>query len=147
MDEFLKREIILDNYQNPKHNGSTTDSSYVKVNMNSKSCIDEVNIYLKLNNDIIEDVMFDGEACAICTSSSSIMTDLLIGKSKEDALNIIHNFYNMIDEKEYDKNILEEALVYDTIYKQPNRIKCATLAWQGAEKALVGDINGEEGQE
>ena len=144
MDEFLKREIILDNYQNPKHNGTTTDPNYIKVNMNSKSCIDEVNIYLKLNDNIIEDIMFDGEACAICTSSSSIMTSLLIGKTKEEAINIINNFYNMIEEKEYDKNILEEALVYDTIYKQPNRKKCATLSWMGAEKALVGDISGEE---
>ena len=141
MDEFIKREIILDNYQNPKHFGNPDSNEYVKVNMNSKSCIDEVNIYLKLKDNVIEDIMFDGEACAICTSSSSIMTSLLIGKTKDEAMNIINNFYNMIDEQEYDKEVLDEALVYDTIYKQPNRIKCATLSWQGAEKALTGDID------
>ena len=143
MDEFIKREIILDNYQNPKHFGKPSGNDYIKVNMNSKSCIDEVNIYLKFKNDVIEDIMFDGEACAICTSSSSIMTNLLLGKTKQEAVNIINNFHNMIDEKEYDKELLDEALVYDTIYKQPNRIKCATLAWDGATKALMGKIDGE----
>ena len=141
MDEFIKREIILDNYQNPKHKETPNNQDYVKVNMNSKSCIDEVNVYLKINNNIIEDALFDGEACAICTSSSSIMCGLLIGKTKEQAMDIINNFHNMIDEKEYNKDVLEEALVYDTIYKQPNRIKCATLAWDGALKALNGDDN------
>ena len=143
MDEFIKREIILDNYQNPKHFGVPSSNDYIKVNMNSKSCIDEVNIYLKLEDNIIKDIMFDGEACAICTSSSSIMTNLLLGKTKEEAIDIINNFHNMIDEKKYNKEILDEALVYDTIYKQPNRIKCATLAWDGAKKALDGDIDGE----
>ena len=142
MDEFLKREIILDNYQNPKHKTTPDTKDYIHVNMNSKSCIDEVNVYLKVKDNIIEDASFDGEACAICTSSSSIMCDLLIGKTLDDALNIINNFNNMIDEKEYDKDILGEALVYDTIYKQPNRIKCATLAWDGALKALDGDTDG-----
>lgn len=142
MDEFIKREIILDNYQNPKHKNTPNDKDYLKVNMNSKSCIDEVNVFLKINNNVIEDALFDGEACAICTSSSSIMCELLIGKTLDEAMNIINNFHNMIDEKEYDKDILGEALVYDTIYKQPNRIKCATLAWDGAKKALDGDING-----
>ena len=141
MDEFLKREIILDNYQNPKHFGNPNSNDYIKVNMNSKSCIDEVNIYLKLKDNIIEDIMFDGEACAICTSSASIMTNLLLGKTKEEALNIINNFNNMIEEKEYDKDVLEEALVYDTIYKQPNRIKCATLSWIGAKNAITGENN------
>ena len=58
MDKDLKRSIILDNYQNPRHFGDTNDSSYIKVNMNSTSCIDEVNVLIKLNdNNIVEDIM------------------------------------------------------------------------------------------
>ncbi len=136
MDQNMKRSIILEHYQNPKNKGLIEDETYIKVNMNNDSCIDEVNLMVKLENGKIKDVRFDGEACAICTSSTSIMIDTLIGKTIEEAKDIINNFYNMIDEKEYNEDILEQANVYDDIYKQPNRKKCALLAWWGMEKSL-----------
>ena len=92
---------------------------------------------IKLNNNKIEDVKFDGEACAICTSSTSIMIDTLIGKTIDEAKEIINNFNNMVDEKEYDASILEQANVYDDVYKQPSRKKCALLPWWGMEKAIT----------
>lgn len=141
MDQNLKREIILEHYQNPKNKGLTNNLSYKKVNMNSDSCIDEVNIEAKIKDDIIEDIHFDGEACAICTSSSSIMTSTLKGKTLSEAINIVNSFSNMIDEKEYDKDILEEAVVYDDIYKQPNRKKCALLSWWGIKKIIDEEKN------
>ena len=121
MDNNIKREIILENYQNPKNKGLLNNDSYLKTNMNNESCIDELNLEVKIENDIIKDIRFDGEACAICISSASIMTTVLIGKTKEQAENILQNFLNMLDEKPYDKEILEEAIVYDDIYKNPNR--------------------------
>ena len=136
MDSNLRRMIILDHYQNPKHKGLIDDDSYIKVNMNNESCIDEVNVMLHVKDGLIDDILFDGEACAICTSSSSIMTSTLIGKTVDEALNIINNFYNMIDEKEYNAEVLEEAKVYDDIYKQPNRKKCALLSWWAIDKAI-----------
>ncbi len=136
MDNNIKREIILENYQNPKNKGLLNNDSYLKTNMNNESCIDELNLEVKIENDIIKDIRFDGEACAICISSASIMTTVLIGKTKEQAENILQNFLNMLDEKPYDKEILEEAIVYDDIYKNPNRKKCALLSWWGIEKIL-----------
>ena len=136
MDNKLKREIILENYQNPKNKGLLNDESYIKINMNNESCIDEVNLEVKIENDIIKDIRFDGEACAISTSSTSIMINTLIGKTTTQAENILQNFLNMIDEKPYDKNVLEEAIVYDDIHKNPNRKKCALLSWWGIEKIL-----------
>ncbi len=136
MDQNMKRSIILEHYQNPKNKGLIEDQSYEKINMNNESCIDEVDLMVKLENNKIVDARFDGEACAICTSSTSIMLDTLIGKTVSEAENIINNFYNMIDEKEYDENKLEQANVYNDIYKQPNRKKCALLAWWGIEKSL-----------
>ena len=136
MDNKIKREIILENYQHPKNKGLLNDSSYMKVNMNNESCIDEVNLEVKIENDIIKDIRFDGEACAISTSSTSIMISTLIGKTTKEAENILQNFLNMLDEKTYDENILEEAIVYDDIYKNPNRKKCALLSWWGIEKIL-----------
>ncbi len=136
MDQNLKRSIMLEHYQNPKNKGLVEDETYLKINMNNESCIDEINLMVKLDKGIIKDIKFDGEACAICISSTSIMTDTLIGKDIETAKKIIQNYYNMIEEKAYDENILEQAAVYNDISKQPNRKKCALLSWWGIEKAI-----------
>ncbi len=137
MDRELKRSIILDHYQNPRNKELTDDVSYITENMNNESCIDEVDVQVKINKDgIVEDVRFDGEACAMCTSSASIMVETLIGKNIQEVKNILINYNNMIDEKEYDPKILEQAIVYDDVYKQPNRKKCVLLPWWGIEKAL-----------
>mgnify|MGYP005778486561 FL=1 len=136
MDDNLKRSIILEHYQNPKNRGLLNDDSYMKINMNNESCIDEVNLEVKVEDGIIKDIRFDGEACAMCISSSSIMISTLIGKTIEVAEEILHNFFNMLDEKEYNADVLEEANVYSDTYKQPNRKKCVLLPWWGIEAIL-----------
>ena len=136
MNSELKRTIIMENYQNPKNRGLIDDDSYDKIVTNSKSCIDQIDLEIKLKDNIVIDVRFDGEACAICTSSTSILINLIIGKTKEEALNIIDSFENMINEKEYDEEILKEAIVYQDISKEPNRINCATLTWKGMKDYL-----------
>ena len=142
MDANLKRSIILEHYQHPINKGLIDDEEYVKINMNNQSCIDEVDLMIKLENGVIKDIKFDGEACAICTSSTSIMIDTLIGKTLKQASEIYHNFAQMIDEQEYDKQILEQAQVYEDIAKQPNRKKCALLPWWGIKKII--DKNDED---
>ena len=137
MDSNLRRTIILDNYQNPVNRGLIDDEGYIKVNTNNESCIDELDFMIKIEDYIIQDIRFDGEACAISTSAASIMIKTLIHKTVDEALEIINNYENMIDEKEYDGEILEEAIVYDEIYKQPNRKKCALLSWSGLKKVLL----------
>lgn len=136
MDQNTKRSIILEHYQNPINKGLIEDTSYEKINMNNDSCIDEVNLMVKLEEGRIKDIRFDGEACAICTSSTSVMIDTIIGKTIDEAQEIINNFYNMIEEKEYNEELLEQANAYNDISKQPNRKKCALLSWWGMEKIL-----------
>ena len=136
MNEEMKKIIILENYQNPKNRGLIEDKTYKIINTNSESCIDQIDLQVKLEDGIIKDIRFDGEACAICTSSTSIMINMLIGKTIEEAEVIINNFQNMIEEKEYDEKILEEAIVYSDISKQPNRKKCATLTWSGMDNLI-----------
>jgi nitrogen fixation NifU-like protein len=144
VDDNLKRTIILDHYQKPHHKGLIDDDSYIKVNMNNESCIDEVNLMVKVDNDKIVDVRFDGEACAICTSSTSILVDTMIGKTIDEAKEIYENFIHMIDEKEYNSDVLEQAIVYQDIAKQPNRKKCALLSWWGIDKVLEEVNNDKE---
>jgi len=136
MDSNLKRSIILEHYQHPKNRGLTNNPKYKKSNTNSESCIDEIDIEALIEDDIIKDIHFDGEACAICTSSCSIMIETLTNKNINEVNTILNNYKNMIDEKEYDENILEQAIVYDDIYKQPSRKKCALLPWWGIEKII-----------
>ena len=143
MDSNLKREVILDNYQNPTNKGLIDDNTYLKTNTSSDSCIDNLDIMMKVENNVIKDIRFDGEACAICTSATSILIRNLIGKSIEDAKKILDNYNNMIYEKEYDVNLLGELIVYDEIYKQPNRINCALLPSVAINK-LMGELNKNE---
>ena len=137
MDQNLKRSILLDNFQNPVNKGLIDDDSYIKINTNNESCIDELDFMIKIENGIIKDIRFDGEACAISTSTASIMIKTLINKTVDNALEVINNYQNMIDEKEYNAEILEEAICYDEIYKQPNRKKCALLPWNGMNEVLL----------
>lgn len=136
MDENLKRDIILDNYTNPENKSRVEDESYIGVNSNNSSCIDNIDLWVKIEDGNIKDIKFDGEACAISTASTSIMTKELAGKTIDEARKFIENFYNMINEEEYDENALNEALVFDTIYKQANRKTCATLPYKGIQDAI-----------
>lgn len=136
MDENEKREIILEHYQNPINRGLIDDESYLKSNTSNDSCIDEINLMVKIEDGILKDIKFDGEACAICTSATSIMIETLLGKKVEEVKEILLNYSNMIEGKEYNRDILENANVYSDISKQPNRKKCALLPWWGIEKIL-----------
>jgi len=133
---LMMREIIMDHYKSPRHHELTDDSAYLSTNMNSSTCIDNIDVQAKFDGDTIEDIRFDGEACAISTASTSIMTELLIGKTKDEARKIIDNYMAMIDMKDYDPDLLQEAYVFKNTYKQPNRIKCATIGWRGFQKLM-----------
>ena len=135
MDKDIKRSIILDNYQNP-NNKRVSGTDYIKINTRNVSCIDNLDIYLKIENDIIKDVSFEGEACVISISSTNILSNLLIGKTKEEGIYLIDNYLKMINEEEYDKEVLKELLVFDDTSKQPSRIKCATLSANGIKDYL-----------
>lgn len=136
MDEELRREIILEHYQNPKNKEMVTDERYEKVNSNNESCIDNIDIYVLIEEGIIKDIKFQGEACAISTSSTSIMLTNLIGKTIREAQEYIKNFESMVNEEEYDSELLKEGIAYNTIYKQNNRKHCALLPYIGIKKIL-----------
>ena len=136
LDPELKKAIIMEHYQNPINRNTIEDNRYIKVNSNSETCIDDIDLYILFEDNKIKDLHFNGEACAISTSATSIMIKLLIGKTIEEVEELINNYYNMIEEKEYNEDLLEEACCYDEIYKQQNRKGCATIPWKGIEKAI-----------
>ena len=137
MDQETKREIIMENYLHPFNKeipGNKNDYKY--INTNNESCIDNLDIYMKIEDNIIKDIKFDGEACAISTSSTSIIIKLFLNKTVDEALSILDNYENMINESNYNENILEEANAFDEIYKQQNRKHCALLSASGMRKLL-----------
>lgn len=136
MDSNMRREIIIDNYQNPMNRGLVDDSSYLSVNTSSDSCIDNLDFMVKIEDGVVKDIRFDGEACAISTSATSIMIQKLIGKTVDEVKDILKNYKNMIQEKPYNKELLGELIVYDEIGKQPNRVNCALLPVVAIEKIL-----------
>ncbi|MBQ3419270.1 MAG: SUF system NifU family Fe-S cluster assembly protein [Erysipelotrichaceae bacterium] len=136
----IKRTILLEHYQNPHNKGLVEDDRYHLVHNASDSCIDDIKVQMLIEDGIIKDVRFDGVGCTICFASTSIISDLIKGKSKEEALHIIGEYFNMIDEKEYDEDLLEEANAFNTLSKQANRIKCGTIGIK-AMKELIDNYD------
>lgn len=137
MNPELKKELIMEHYTNPLNRGVIDDPRYIKVKSKAETCIDDIDLYVLIEDDIIKDIHFDGEACAISTSATSIMTKLLKDKAIEEVKKMIQEYYRMIEGEEHDEELLEEAVCYDEIYKQANRKGCATIPWKGIEKALI----------
>jgi len=104
--------------------------------MHSDNCIDDLDIFLLVENDKIVDACFDGVACTISTSSTDIMCDLLRDKNIEEGRKIIEAFHHMIHEEEFDESLLEEAIVFINTSKQAARIRCATIGWNAADEIL-----------
>jgi nitrogen fixation NifU-like protein len=136
MDSSTKREVILEHYQNPVNRVTDDVEGYVKVNSNNESCIDNINLFIKFNDNKIEDIKFSGEACAISTASTSIMIQNLIGMDIDEALDYIYNFTKMLNEEEYEAKDFKDAVVFDETYKQANRRTCVTLPYKGIIKAI-----------
>ncbi len=130
------REVILNHYKNPINKRENNDENYIDANANNASCVDNITVKVKLKDEIIEDITFDGEACAISISSTSIMIENLIGKTKEEAKIFILEFEKMINNEEYDKNILRSATVYCEMYKQNARKTCALLPYIAIKKVF-----------
>ncbi len=135
-DPMVLREILLDHYEYPHNHKLTDNPAFREAHMASDSCIDDIRVQAKITDGIIEDVRFDGRACTISTASTSMMTDLVKGKSIADAKVIMDNYFAMIDGREYDEDLLEEAVALQGVSKQANRIRCATIGWRGLKQLI-----------
>jgi nitrogen fixation NifU-like protein len=139
LDPQMMREIIMDHYSDPDNKKVPEDlSGYLKIRMDSDSCIDDITIYLKSENGKIVDASFDGIGCTISTASTDILCNLIKGKSVKDALYILKQYDNMIFEKPYDETVLDEAIVFKNTHKQAARIKCAMIGCRGLEDLMEG---------
>ena len=136
MTSAMMRQIIMDHYSNPQNKHQPPKEGYEKMHMHSDNCIDDLDIFLLVQDGIIVDACFDGVACTISTSSTDIMCDLLKDKDIEEGKNIIEQFQRMIREEKFDEGVLEEAIVFVNTSKQAARIRCATIGWNAATEIL-----------
>ncbi|NLC41803.1 MAG: SUF system NifU family Fe-S cluster assembly protein [Erysipelothrix sp.] len=136
-DAMMLRQIIMDHYQYPRNHSLSDDESYLMRHMAADSCIDDIKVQVKIKEGVIEDVRFDGVACTISTASTSIMTELMKGKTLKDAQGIIAEYNKMIDLQEFDYEVLEEAIAFVNVGKQANRIGCATIGWQAMSEMIL----------
>lgn len=122
-----------------EHNKKTFNKREITCNCiergHNPNCGDDITVQLNIENDIVKDAAFIGIGCAISTASSSILMDLIRGKKVTDAERIVTNFLNMIKGEELSEEALDEldeASLLENIKNMPARVKCATLAWNGA---------------
>ena len=141
----LYQEIILEHGKNPR-NLRKTENFNKDAKGNNPLCGDNVHVYLKLNEQRkVEDISFEGSGCAISMASASIMTDLIKGKSDNEAKEIIEDFLGMIKENpELKNNILKEddktkLMCLSGVKQYPMRVKCATLSWHTLVSAMGND--------
>ena len=133
----LYRQVILDHSSHPHHQGQL-ESATNQIELNNPTCGDVIQLQLILEEDRIKDIRFLGSGCAISTASASMMTDAVIGRTTEEALALVEQFSLLVQGKE-DENTetLGDAVILSGVSKFPARIRCATLAWKGLEKALI----------
>jgi nitrogen fixation NifU-like protein len=137
MLEELYQEIILDHYRRPRNKGATTPAD-LRAKEYNPLCGDEIEVTAHLVDGKIAEIKFDGHGCSISTSSASIMTQKLCGKTPAEASAFIGEFLEMMrGEKPFGGKELGDLKALEGVLKFPVRVKCATLAWHVSQKALT----------
>lgn len=143
----LYREVILDHSDHPHHKHALPDATNT-ITLKNPACGDVIDLDVQLDDQgTITDIGFTGDGCTISQSSASMMTDAVMGKSRDEALRMAKTFSDMVMGKEHpqtDLDELEDAAILSSIMSFPARIKCATLAWWALQRALLSEPDKEE---
>ena len=129
--DSLYQEVILDHYKNPLHKKLEPKYS-AQVHHVNPSCGDEITLNVLLSGEKVEVVSWDGVGCSISQASTSIVSDLMIGKTLDEALIAVESFSSLMSSKGTavgDEEILEDGVALAGVSKFPARIKCALLGW------------------
>lgn len=133
----LAKELIIDHYEAPANKvDKKPKGKYLYGHNDSPSCIDNIDGYVLIEKGKVKDAKFMGIGCAICTSSTDLLVEEILGKPVNQAKKIISNYLGMILGKKFDKKLLGKLIVYKNVNKQANRVKCAMTGIQAIEKAI-----------
>ena len=145
--ESMYQEIILDHYRNPHHKG-LREPYDAEVHHVNPTCGDEVTLRVRLADGVVEDVSYEGSGCSISQASSSVMSDLVIGRPVEDGMKAADAFLELMQSKgsgDPDEDVLEDAVAFAGVAKYPARVKCALLGWMAWKDATARAVAGESG--
>jgi nitrogen fixation NifU-like protein len=137
--DSLYQEVILDHYKHPQHKALSSNPT-VQVHHVNTSCGDEITLNLHIKGATIDNVTWDGVGCSISQASTSVVSDLVRGKTVAEALAIIDAFQTMIQSKGSDagdEDILGDGVAFAGVAKFPARVKCALLGWMAVKDALA----------
>lgn len=139
-DPTIMRQMILERYESPIYKVDEKQmidkKEYLSFNYKSDSCIDNITIYIKFENDCVVDARFSGIGCAISSSSSDILCEMIINKNKKEIDLILDNYFNMIKQEKYDENIIQSLVIFKNVGIQINRIKCALVGVNSIKKII-----------
>lgn len=135
----LYQEVILDHSRHPRNFGPAEDANR-QARGNNPLCGDRVSVYLTVEDDRIADAHFEARGCAISIASASMMTEMIRGKTIDEAKSLFDRFHLLVtsDEKGTVDEELAELDSLSGVRAFPTRIKCATLAWHAMTAALDG---------
>ena len=143
--DSLYQEVILDHYKRPLNKELIADPT-IQVHHVNTSCGDEITLNLHLDGKTVAQVSWDGVGCSISQASTSVMSDLLHGKSIDDALALVDEFQKMIQSKGADlgnEERLQDGVAFAGVAKFPARVKCALLGWMAFKDAVIQSRRGE----
>ena len=135
----LYQELIVDHSKQPRNFGSMTEFDYHAYGFNPL-CGDKIRLYLKVDNDMITEVKFEGSGCAISTASASMMTEMLRGQTIAQAKELFELFHSMVTgslDPVGTRGKFGKLVVFAGVKSYPARVKCATLAWHTLSNALL----------
>ena len=142
MTESMYQQIILDHYKNPQHRG-LIDPFDAEVHHVNPTCGDEVTLRVQLSDGAIRELGWAGEGCSISQASTSVMSELVTGKSVVDALALEEKFLELMQSQgraeltEADEDELQDAVAFEGVSKYPARVKCALLGWMAMKSAIA----------
>jgi len=137
--DSLYQEIILDHYRSPHHAG-LREPFEAEVHHVNPTCGDEVTLRVHVADGVVQDVSYDAEGCSISQASTSVLTDLLIGRSVEEAMAVTDTFVELMQGRgkvEPDEDVLEDGIAFAGVAKFPARVKCALLGWMAWKDATA----------
>jgi len=137
----LYQEIILDHNRNPR-NCYAMEQASCSADGHNPLCGDTVKVYLRIENGIVQEISFQGAGCAICTASTSMMTESVQGRTVEEVKNLFEGFHHMLTGIAEEQDVeLGKLKVFEGVREYPVRVKCATLAWHTLSAALDRDLS------
>ena len=137
--EELYQEIILDHYRS-KHHSGLREPYEAEVHHVNPTCGDEVRLRVHLDGDTVSDVSYESMGCSISQASTSVMTDLVIGKDVAGGLDLYEEFLTMMQSKgqmEPNEERLEDGIAFAGVAKFPARVKCALIGWSAFKDAVI----------